>query len=532
MIDSPGLTARLFFESLSDQDLRLFFEPEILSALDALFGGRIVGEELRNVAMTLVDLRELLGEEEGRQFVLSLVPRKKRAELEFRVQRRIDDANTSDWTEIEVRRLLDFFGIIDDVIVLVEPQPLTTIVPEYNLFDHQRSAVNKLIPLLTQDERRAILHFPTGAGKTRTAMHIVASFLRANEPSVVIWLASTRELLEQAQASFRHAWSCLGDRPLALETMWSSRTPSLEDFNDGFLVVGLAKAWAAISRTDSNWAARIAPRVKLVVFDEAHQSVANTYRRIIEELTVDYRCALLGLTATPGRTWADIDEDGVLAEFYDHNKVSLEVPGENPIEYLIASGYLARPIFRTLLSKPGLQFSKQELVRISRALDIPSEISDSLSISEQYLTAVLGAIEELVDNGHRRVLVFAATVRHARILAAILSARRFRSAVVTGSTPERERGRAIRAFTLDDVTPMVLVNYGVLTTGFDAPKASAVVIARPTQSLVLYSQMIGRALRGPKAGGTDTCEILTVVDPSLPSFGDLAAAFLNWEDVW
>ena len=73
MIDSPGLTARLFFESLSDQDLRLFFEAEILSALDALFGGRIVGEELRNVAMTLVDLRELLGEEEGRQFVLSLV---------------------------------------------------------------------------------------------------------------------------------------------------------------------------------------------------------------------------------------------------------------------------------------------------------------------------------------------------------------------------------------------------------------------------------------------------------------------------
>ena len=116
-------------------------------------------------AMTLVDLRELLGEEEGRQFVLSLVPRKKRAELEFRVQRRIDDANTSDWTEIEVRRLLDFFGIIDDVIVLVEPQPLTTIVPEYNLFDHQRSAVNKLIPLLTQDERRAILHFQRELGK-------------------------------------------------------------------------------------------------------------------------------------------------------------------------------------------------------------------------------------------------------------------------------------------------------------------------------------------------------------------------------
>ena len=79
---------------------------------------------------------------------------------------------------------------------------------------------------------------------------------------------------------------------------------------------------------------------------------------------------------------------------------------------------------------------------------------------------------------------------------------------------------------------MILVNYGVLTTGFDAPKASAVVIARPTRSLVLFSQMVGRAIRGPKAGGTEACEVVTVVDPSLPGFGDVAAAFLNWEDVW
>ena len=82
------------------------------------------------------------------------------------------------------------------------------------------------------------------------------------------------------------------------------------------------------------------------------------------------------------------------------------------------------------------------------------------------------------------------------------------------------------------MTPFVLNNYGVLTTGFDAPKASAVVIARPTRSLVLYSQMIGRVIRGPKAGGTETCEIVTVVDPHLPGFGSVAEAFSNWEDAW
>ena len=96
---------------------------------------------------------------------------------------------------------------------------------------------------------------------------------------------------------------------------------------------------------------------------------------------------------------------------------------------------------------------------------------------------MLAAIEDLLSTGHRRVLVVAATVPHARVLAAILVVRDIRSEVVTGSTPERVRDRAIRNFKSDAEGPMVLVNFGVLTTGFDAPKASAAVIARPTKSL-------------------------------------------------
>ena len=73
---------------------------------------------------------------------------------------------------------------------------------------------------------------------------------------------------------------------------------------------------------------------------------------------------------------------------------------------------------------------------------------------------------------------------------------------------------------------------GVLTTGFDAPDISAAMIARPTRSLVLYSQMVGRATRGLKAGGNAEAEIVTVIDPDLPGFGSIADAFKNWEDVW
>lgn len=528
----PGLSVAQFFESLKDRDIRRLVDSKVLSVLDSIFGGRLGGEDLRRVARTLVDLDVMIGDADGRRLVLNLLPKEKYMELEDRIGRKVSSECVTDWNESEVQRMRDFFGLIEERIVPIGLPSTDTIVPDFGLFGHQRSAVRNLTELLSQGDRRGLLHLPTGVGKTRTAMHVVADSLRSNEPSVVVWLASGRELLEQAVVAFREAWTHLGTRQVQVGAMLGDRMPNLDGFFDGFLAIGLAKAWSLLSRADPDWATRLAPRVRLVVFDEAHQSVASTYRRIANDLTLDFRCSLLGLTATPGRTWADIDKDGELADFYSRNKVMLDVPSDNPIEYLIDNGYLSRPTFRTLLSEPGLRLSEGELSRIAGALDVPEDIVAVLSISEQYVAAVLKAVEELLGIGHQRVLVFAATVEHALLLTAILVARGVRSEAVTGRTPQRARERTIRTFKLDDEVPMVLVNFGVLTTGFDAPKASAVVVGRPTQSLVLFSQMVGRAIRGPKAGGTETCEIVTVVDPSLPGFGDVAEAFLNWEDAW
>ena len=72
----------------------------------------------------------------------------------------------------------------------------------------------------------------------------------------------------------------------------------------------------------------------------------------------------------------------------------------------------------------------------------------------------------------------------------------------------------------------------MLTTGFDAPGTSCVLIARPTKSLVLFSQMVGRAIRGPKAGGNEEAEIVTVIDTNMPGFRSVAESYKNWEDVW
>ena len=527
-----GLTASRFFAAISDSDVRRFLDPGLLSVLDVIFGGKIVGDDLRRVTEVLVDFVQVLKDPAERKKVVSLVPSSKRAELEGRIGRSLRAPSQSQWTTAEVSRLVDFFGLLDDPIVGAESLATDTVQASYGLFDHQRTAIRHLTPLLSDFERRAVLHLPTGVGKTRTAMHVVAETLRNHEPGIVVWLASGQELLEQAVDAFTVAWEHLGTRPVQVGSMWGARTPDLATFADGFLAVSVAKAWALMSGRDPGWAARLAPRVRMVVFDEAHQSIATTYKRITEELTVDFRCSLLGLTATPGRTWSDIDEDGRLADFFAENKVTLTVPGDNPIDYLIDHGYLARPVFRTLFAQPGCELTSEERRRIARALDIPRAIVARLTMSAQYVTAVLAAVEELVASGHQRVLVFAATVDHARVLTAILAVRGLRSAVVSATTPTRHRERAIARFRANDEAPFVLVNFGVLTTGFDAPRATAVVIARPTKSLVLYSQMVGRGIRGPRAGGTDECTILTVVDPSLPGFGDVAAAFLNWEDVW
>lgn len=103
---------------------------------------------------------------------------------------------------------------------------------------------------------------------------------------------------------------------------------------------------------------------------------------------------------------------------------------------------------------------------------------------------------------------------------------------VAGETESGERERRIKRYKSSGSSKIVMLNFGVLTTGFDAPRTSCAIIARPTKSLVLYSQMVGRATRGLRAGGNKEAEIITVTDPNLPGFGSVTEAFQNWEDVW
>ncbi len=374
-----------------------------------------------------------------------------------------------------------------------------------------------------------MLHLPTGVGKTRTAMSIVATHLRQRSDGLVVWLAAGRELLEQAAEEFQETWTAVGDRPAPCLRFWADHSPNIEDITDGIVIAGLARLHFYGRERERIW--NLGDRTSLVVFDEAHQAVAATYIDLVQTLvTRNPKTGLLGLSATPGRTWADIDADLVVAELFDRNKVTLEFGGANPIEKLTADGYLAQVSFDLLNVEPGLALAAEDLRILQATLDISDEVSESLGDDEQRNLRIVQRLLEMVER-HDRVLVFAASVRNASLLASVLRALGIDADAITGTTEAGQRARAISKFKRAG-GKRVLVNYGVLTTGFDAPSASAALIARPTRSLVLYSQMVGRVIRGPKAGGTETCEVVTVVDTTMPGFGDVAQAFMNWEDIW
>jgi len=429
--------------------------------------------------------------------------------------------------------LFNFFNLDPPERQTVEGEPaLKDHKPRYGLFTYQRAAARKIQTYFRQNSGRVVLHMPTGSGKTRTSMHVIAEHLRQTDPGFVVWLAYSEELCEQAASEFEEAWHYLGNREIKVHRFWGDRDLNLSALGDGFMVAGLSKMYNLGKRRLGDLA-QVGQPCTLVIIDEAHQAIAETYSLVLESLLVHHRKpGLLGLTATPGRTWADIHEDEKLAEFFDRNKVMLEVEGyDNPVSYLIDEGYLAEPRFQSLFVEPGLELSPHDRKALRDRLDLPNNVLRQLAEDEERNTAILSRLEEMLHD-HQRILFFGTTVDHARVMATVLQARGHDATVITGETDDAARKRRIRKFKKDTSEPMVLCNYGVLTTGFDAPKTSAAFISRPTNSLVLYSQMIGRAIRGPRAGGNDEAEIVTVVDQNLPGFSGVAEAFVNWEDVW
>ena len=411
----------------------------------------------------------------------------------------------------------------------VNSSPFAKIEPHYSLRPYQKKAVNEIAECLLR-HKRALLHAPTGAGKTRMAMSFITRYLRQHGPTMVLWLAPTQELIRQASKDFQKAWKLQGDVP-AVAIEWHGRG---ESFSHGttidrntMLIGGLQMASQSVRLHE--WIEKsLHNKVGLVVFDEAHQSVARTYRELVENLVdgVGERMILLGLSATPGR--ADEEESEALASMYGLQKIGIG-DGSNPVHYLQSRGYIAKANVvvdsfdgSPIPSDSGQDYSSETLADLGRD-----------DVRNQRISEI---VKKLFEQGHRRVLAFTPSIKSAETCAEMLREVGYRySNAVSGETKPELRDHYIDTYSIplrDSPDPQVIFNCNVLTAGFDVPQTSAAVIGMPTKSLVRLQQMMGRALRGPKSGGNESADIRILADESYEQFTTLADLFRTWDRLW
>ena len=346
------------------------------------------------------------------------------------------------------------------------------------LFAYQRELVEAVEDLCRAPRGRnvGLLTLPTGAGKTRTAAVALMRILTNGEAGLAMWLAPTRELLGQAIATLESVWRL--DRGAAdLELV---RADMLAKFpSDVGRGVVLATPQMMVSRLRRGKM----PNVDVVVFDEAHHVEAPVFRRALEELRGVQSAAIIGLSATPGRT--SERETERLVGFFGGRLLRSSRLGRDPISALQSRGVLARVAFKDVpLTDDG-----RRPVNSRKGGGAVSEMNRFRAVVR--LAGGLGR--------RSRVLVFAESVDHARLLAAALRCQRARAVAVSSRDREATRRNRLRAFERGELS--VLVNRRLLATGYDCPAVRHVVLATRIGSPILFEQIVGRASRGPLVGG-------------------------------
>lgn len=390
------------------------------------------------------------------------------------------------------------------------------------LKDFQQEIFKKISKHLEIPRSRFIVQMPTGSGKTRTAMEAICFQFNAVNNKNIIWLAHSKELIEQAANGFEEVWEHIGTYDVELRLVDGDHD-GLKDFcnEKPALIISTLQSMRTYLDDDIEKFEFISQSCSLLVIDEAHMSLAKTYKELIKKI-VDGGCLLMGLTATPGRDASDEINNKLLAELYFETPVRLVAPDEtNVFEYLRNIGVMARTKM-TLIHGTEDELTDAELRSFEEKLAIPSSVLNRLAKKEQRNVEIICKLLQILEEKpESKILLFACSVEHSMFLTSILKYKGVKAAHIDGKTSSKSRKAIINDFSLGNIN--VLSNYGVLATGFDAPKTDVVFIARPTASIVLYSQIIGRGLRGPSIGGTPECLIVNISDniEGLPEYSKI-----------
>jgi superfamily II DNA or RNA helicase len=332
----------------------------------------------------------------------------------------------------------------------------------FDLRPYQERDLTVTRACFAQGHRRVCYQAPTGSGKTVLFSHVIAgACARGNR---VFVLGHRDEIVQQISGALEvlgvpHGFIAAGQPELPL------------------LPVQIASVMTLVRRLG-----RLTAAPDLLVIDEAHHAAAETWRKIIAALP---QAKIFGVTATPER----LDGKG-LADIFDTLIIGPSV------SELIASSYLSRfvtfvppraPDLSGLHTRAGDYATDELAARMSEGVIINSAV-------DEYTRLCRGA----------PAIVFCVDIKHSELVAEAFRARGYRAAHVDGNTPIDIRRGMIHTLSTGEL--QVLCNCGLISEGLDIPSVTAAVLLRPTKSLALHLQQVGRALR--PAPGKDKAFIL------------------------
>src|SRR3990167_2390123 len=331
------------------------------------------------------------------------------------------------------------------------------------LRDYQRAAIDAGLAYLTDEKlagRHGLIVQPTGAGKSIVIANIVA---RLPGPCVV--LQPSKEILEQNAAKL----VSYGYHPAVFSASFGRREIGRITLATIGSVVRYAEAFRGI---------------QYVLIDEVHQAVNPKGGQYLEFLSVLEGARLLGLTATPFRLYSNSLGSELRFLTRTRPRIFRDVIHVTQIQDLVRDGYWCP------LSYEAVPVVPREKLKVN------STGADYTDASVQQVFAEIGFVGRLCDEvqrqldaGRQHVLVFTRFVDEARKLAQVIPG----AAYVTAETPSEERAQIVRDFRAGRIR--VCAHVAVLGLGFDFPELDCVIQGRPSISLSVHYQQIGRCVR-------------------------------------
>ena len=330
-----------------------------------------------------------------------------------------------------------------------------------NLRPYQHGAIGNLRASIGAGNNRVLLQAATGAGKTIIACEMIKRATRKNK--TVLFIAHRKEIITQTSGNL-DAFGIEHGVIMASHGRVNNHAVQVASIQ-------------TLTRRDK-------PKADLIIIDETHLACSASFKKIIAHYD---GAVIIGLTATPTR----LDGKG-LGEIYQH------IVSVVPIAQLIDDGHLVKPrVFAPFVpDMKGIRTVKgdYDASQTAQLMDRKQITADIVKHWHNAAKLPIGNNDKIAGDGEfRKTIVFASSVQHSKNIVAEFQHAGISAKHLDATTPAKQRDKTLQAWRDGQFT--VLSNCGLFIEGLDVPAASCCILARPTKSLTIYLQSVGRVMR-------------------------------------